>query len=682
MSLPSALFRICFWILSSTFALAGPLDTWRQVSPLPSGENILDVTYLNGKFLASAGLDGVLASVDGISWERRLLAPGSATVYRATSVARGTNIYVAIGYEGQAFSSVDAIDWTPRWSGVTVPLQSVAYGKGIFAAVGGNGTGRAILTSNDGITWTVQRLSDEATLSKVIFNDNQFIAVGNSGTVVASSDGRTWRQTATLGKERVSSIAIGNGRLVAASSKIYTSTNSSTWITNAPALQSTFPIVVFGGGRFLVLDGSRVWISTDGLAWTVEAAPTLFGIGAAAYGNGQFVAVGNEGFVATSGDGLTWIVRHNGPNVLFDQVAAGNGVVLATGDGSIQIGPNEFQQTSLLLKSRDGMNWTPAGTDSEYRAVGIGFANRQFIIFARDNRNPAAVFVLTSADGSTWARNDIASSGAALRIIYANGQYLAVGGGIFNSADGQHWNVQPQVSINTLTGVAYGNGRYVAVGVEGGAFVSSNGLAWTPRPTGSHWLTDIAFAKGVFVAVGNDYDTTANSASLRLRGQLFTSIDGETWVRQVKPSGPGADDDLNRIIYAAGWFVAVSSGGAVLTSPDGIQWTSRRSATRHSLASVAYSEGTFIAVGQGGTTVVSGNVLGTSLTSPSARGSGMSFLVTGQPGQLHRIQSATGLKTADWTDIGTLTNETGSVLFTDPGSSRIGTRFYRAVTME
>jgi hypothetical protein len=64
-----------------------------------------------------------------------------------------------------------------------------------------------------------------------------------------------------------------------------------------------------------------------------------------------------------------------------------------------------------------------------------------------------------------------------------------------------------------------------------------------------------------------------------------------------------ADNTWRAVTYGEGKFVAVASGSAnrVMTSPDGISWTSHAAAEDNSWYSVAYGNGTFVAVAQDGT---------------------------------------------------------------------------------
>jgi hypothetical protein len=51
------------------------------------------------------------------------------------------------------------------------------------------------------------------------------------------------------------------------------------------------------------------------------------------------------------------------------------------------------------------------------------------------------------------------------------------------------------------------------------------------------------------------------------------------------------------VAYGDGLFVAVGSGGVILTSPDGATWTAWTSGTGNDLNGVTYGNGLFVVVG-------------------------------------------------------------------------------------
>ena len=84
------------------------------------------------------------------------------------------------------------------------------------------------------------------------------------------------------------------------------------------------------------------------------------------------------------------------------------------------------------------------------------------------------------------------------------------------------------------------------------------------------------------------------------------------------------------VTYGNGLFVAISTdGGAshVMTSPDGINWTSRASAADNSWWGLGYSNGLFVAASTTGT----GNrVMTANLALPSANAQQGTFVLNGE----------------------------------------------------
>jgi predicted RecA/RadA family phage recombinase len=100
----------------------------------------------------------------------------------------------------------------------------------------------------------------------------------------------------------------------------------------------------------------------------------------------------------------------------------------------------------------------------------------------------------------------------------------------------------------------------------------------------------VAYGNGLFVAVS----TTG------IGNRVMTSPDGITWTSRTS----AADNSWNCVAFGNGLFVAVASTGTgdrVMTSPDGITWTARTSAADNLWASVAYGNGRFVAASTDGT---------------------------------------------------------------------------------
>ena len=59
---------------------------------------------------------------------------------------------------------------------------------------------------------------------------------------------------------------------------------------------------------------------------------------------------------------------------------------------------------------------------------------------------------------------------------------------------------------------------------------------------------------------------------------------------------------LSATTFGGGLWLAVGSNGVVLTSPDGVNWTSQTSGTTQGLRGAAYGSARFVVVGSSGTT--------------------------------------------------------------------------------
>src|SRR6266511_1579746 len=161
-------------------------------------------------------------------------------------------------------------------------LLSVAYGGGRFVGVGLLGT---VSTSSDGLHWTSPPSLTPAHLTGVAYGDGTFVAVGiqgwsglgENGTILSSEDGKNWAKQSSGTMETLGAVAYGNGMFVV-------------WIVN--------------GRAFLT--------STNGRDWTqhvIEATGEILSI---AYGNGTFVAVGGQGPILSSTNGINWITHDIG----------------------------------------------------------------------------------------------------------------------------------------------------------------------------------------------------------------------------------------------------------------------------------------------------------------------------------------------------------------------------------
>jgi photosystem II stability/assembly factor-like uncharacterized protein len=70
-----------------------------------------------------------------------------------------------------------------------VRLLDVAYGNGLFVAVGSDGT---IITSNDGRMWQNRTSGVKSDLHGVAYGGGKWLITGKARTLLVSDDAKTW----------------------------------------------------------------------------------------------------------------------------------------------------------------------------------------------------------------------------------------------------------------------------------------------------------------------------------------------------------------------------------------------------------------------------------------------------------------------------------------------------------
>jgi hypothetical protein len=96
----------------------------------------------------------------------------------------------------------------------------------------------------------------------------------------------------------------------------------------------------------------------------------------------------------------------------------------------------------------------------------------------------------------------------------------------------------------------------------------------------------------------------AGHTSNHLSVDLSVVVDVTTWLNRTPAN---LTTGLNDVIWSGSLFVAVGDVGKIVTSPDGITWTSRTSGTTQRLHGVYWDGSRFLAVGDGATILSSAN---------------------------------------------------------------------------
>lgn len=258
------------------------------------------------------------------------------------------------------------------------------------------------------------------------------------------------------------------GQPTSGGARLIYSSDSTTWVNGTlPAAwqnNATANDIVWDGLQFVAVGNasntdSRIMYSADGISWTNINLPAAFNntpLYSVAYGNGVYIAVSDNGEVATSPDGLTWTKNAN---------------LAATAWGNTGI------------------------------ARTIRFNGSYFVIGGDNGR------LATTTDGITFTyQSQLATTTWGTRtsrsVAWNGTVWCLVGslGGCATSSDGITWvwrnnfedNLGGNFGTNSGNYIIWNSYRFVACGEAGRSAISTDGITWLEEislrsPTGGQF---------------------------------------------------------------------------------------------------------------------------------------------------------------------------------------------------
>lgn len=262
-----------------------------------------------------------------------------------------------------------------------------------------------------------------------------------------------------------------------------------TWSPATSPTTNALWSVGYGGGHFVAVgENGTIVSSPDGLSWTsrVVGVPTAWLV-AAAYGAGTWVVVGDNGLILTSTDLSAWNLRASGTTARINGVAYGAGRWMAVAE------------SGELLTSTNASLWT-ALRPSNDRLHGVVHAYGQFVI-SGDNG-----LVRTTIDATDYDEKVLPGSLFVEAVTYARRSFVAVGeaGFAVSSTDAVSWTTLTTGTDSHFRGVAEFNNQFIAAGTAGTiATTPSPGSPWVRRSSGTTaLLTSVAASESMAVVVG------------------------------------------------------------------------------------------------------------------------------------------------------------------------------------
>lgn len=426
-------------------------------------------------------------------------------------------------------------------------LNAAAFGLGQYVVVGNAGT---LLSTPDLAHWTHQSREEFGDLIDVVFADDRFIAIGAGGQIVSSTNGSDWTVNRAEPGATLSSIAHGNGVSV-----IVGSMNG----------------------------GPEILTSTDGATWKPASFPNLLGsqLSDVTLGDGRFFAawIGGSSPLLVSTNGIDWVPQTTDPNL-----APRSALRTLHHSGTSLVGLT-FSDTPAI--STDGSRWSHPTLPDGWELHDVTGPDGNLVAVGRvrpATSDVDASRIFNSIHGTDWTTNQLTLGNNLHHVVHANDRFIALGddGHLLYSTNGGDWTLVTPSSDQNLNGITRGADRWVAVGEDGLVLVSTDARRWAAVTSTNRQqdFTSVAYGTGRFVAATDHHG-------------LWTSTSGDAW-EAVMDVG---SQDLNSVAHLRDLFIAVGSSGTLLTSPDGLLWTSRPLGTSAPLLDLAANPERIVVVG-------------------------------------------------------------------------------------
>ena len=408
-----------------------------------------------------------------------------------------------------------------------------------------------------------------------------------------------------------------NGTIVGVTSSghiFYSFDSGETWERNFYAIDANgFNGVCYGNGLFVAVGNNRIcYTSPDGVVWTKVVFPTLATTMnlSVTFGNGVFIVVAIGAYAASSSDGVTWTeittlpTVWGGVNAYANKIRYGSGKFVVVGDGN-----------KVAYSSDNGISWTLTsianfGSDGKSTTIkSLVYAGSFFVAGGYFGK------IGTSIDGVTWTlQTGLISSG------WGNGSTTRVYGLEWDgtnvaavcpsdakfaySPDGVTWTMR----MNNASSVGASSGNSAIIQGSSGWIVGGNKIVKSDQ-----LATSFAVKSGGFYGLSPNafaYDGTSYSNTVIAvfgNGMVAESQGtyGVSWKSYVLPPLIGTNGGVNLfdVIWDGSNFYTNSASRFFVRNSYN-SWTERTSFASVMSSStethIAYAYSKLIAVGSSG----------------------------------------------------------------------------------
>jgi len=411
-------------------------------------------------------------------------------------------------------------------------------------------------STEDGLTWKSVKsdISSHKDITSIVWDGQQYLGIGKFITTFRSTNLEKWQSTNNFVTDIVSSV-----RHDLKINKIISDGKQH--------------IAIADHGFILVNESFRdnTASSTD---WTIVREKEVIDFSHLLFdGKTRYVATGtnnllgtyfNSGSIWESSNGYDWSkseVSTAPPFMLWTQLAAGNGTIVAYGYGHNTSG-NPTDRRQYFYSTTPGVwepNKFPAGVTTIF---GISWVNQQF--YAAVNGG-----FITSKNGVDWSKVNssaltmakITPGGKIIVGLRAPNQHNENGNLLYSSYDGASWKKVNLImnshdpiwgSSDTLRDISWNGKQFAAIGSNPTVAVSQDGLNWSVKETANRYQ-NLAWNGRLYMASafgdGSDY------------GKMFYSYDGLNYSMSTQVTNHSMNTE---VIWDGEKFIVAGDDGTIL----------------------------------------------------------------------------------------------------------------------
>lgn len=616
-------------------------NEWNWQNPLPQGNSLFDVQFVNQNTAYTVGGASVLlkSTDSGATWNISEYTGGSEKILRSLYFLNENAGWTG-GYDGKLLHTTNA---GGEWDSVTG--QSVQIIRGISFPNPSLGVivtsyqntsccGSIWQTTDGGTTWTNRPLptGGDSNLADVAFaNDTLGMAVGLFGIILRTTDsGSSWQLIDGGTSENLNSIdhigdnvwmIAGNGRIIIKSTDAGVSwTESYHGITGAfQGIDMVDENTAYVCGYY----GEIQKTTNGGQNWSTQQSSTgnqLYGISFSDANTG--IAVGAFGtIVRTSNGGTSWdAVSHGTVNDLRAVDFADNQTGFACGDAG-----------TILKTSDSGEVWEPSNNGASETLYGLSFTGPGTGTAVGDY----GVILRTTNGGQSWMQQQsgITNPGRLTSVSFVN-ENTGFAAGYNSSSEaaikkttngGQTWTDSPPGITHLLYSVDFINESHgiVAGGFGSIIYTTDSGVSWNDRSLGfGYTFSSVQMVNDSFAVIAG-YSFQSYPPS----GVFYFSTDGgNSWTQR---SGGIAEIPVTVRFLNENQGIASATYGKILRTTDGgLSWFNEASGTDNSLYGAALTDdGRAFIVGGGGTILASNGIIPVNISGFTADAAGNNILL-------------------------------------------------------